>query len=333
MKSAEFVAPYPDHMAPAHIHAGSHSQYIQDAQNWSYAFGRLAHASLSGAAAPSDSIAGRVGEYRAWIYGSDEALRWRASEAKAPQEDHLRVVNETNFHYLNKNMFGMWRPLMMGGWESEKQRRHYIGEAREKLAIEGMVMYTLRKNFAAKRGSATLYNETNRPFLEAINGATQEFDAALVLLDVVQRHAGITVVPAPLQFERSSDGRRNVDFLVVDFIGRRAVGAQVKTNVTDRTKERYDAERVVLIDGSVDFDNVLSVRTKTKSSQQSVKPWPGMIAAKRIQDIPTTGRSMQRGQGGSVVRAKMMARDALGQTRVDYQKAAKRIEERILQKL
>jgi hypothetical protein len=269
--------------------------------------------------------------YRGWLAGNTESFFNRGEAGGS--EINARCVNELNFHNLNQSLLPMWSVLAQGGWQSDQQRRAYIGGMRKELAVGGLVRYVIRKKFVGVVGSEMLFTDRNRPFAEATNGALQEFDTGVVLLDVVQKHPNLLLLPSPLQFECGPDSRRNVDFLVVDMAGKRAVGAQVKSNVRDETVARYDPDRVVLIDGNIDFDNVLSMRTQKGSSRERVVGWPGMLAAKRTLDLPIPGKGMSGPERLENYRIREMARTALGPIKVDYHRAVARMDGRIMEKL
>jgi len=331
MLSTEFAKGYADELTAERIHRGSHAEYITDAQNWSYKFGRLLHAALTDK--PIDALSEQlVDAYPHWLDTQLLHVPERVSLDKP--ETYANVVSETNFHRLNNHMLGMWAPIGAGKWEvSDKDRRTFFANMRIGLAMEGVWLLALREAVAKHFGSPTLFTEHNTTIFNAINGSAQEFDAALVMLDVIQKHRHLALVPAPLQFERGDNPKNNVDFVVADFIGKRAVGVQVKSSVTARTAANYDSSRVVLIDGNVDFDNVKAVRTKTKSSDRKVVTWPGMVAAKRMQDVPLHGHRLNGSERERILRFKLLSRKLLEGTKVDYQLAGTRIGARILEKL
>lgn len=332
MRSLEFVAPYADEMSGDQIHAGSHSQYIEDAQDWSYKFGRFAHSVLRDEV-PAEGIGAYVdmASYATWLQHEGMDLQWRGKEGD--QSDYLRCYSEANFHALNQHFMPMWMLLSEGSWPSERVRRDAFEHMAKQIGVDGLVRYAIRKKFVSQEGTETLFTERNKPFADVTNGALQEFDAAMVLLDVAKKHPDMAVVPAPLQFERGVDSTRNVDFLIIKRMGKRAIGAQVKSNVHGRTASHYDSSRVVLIDGNVDFDNILSMRTKKGSSHEKVVGWPGLLNAKRVQDLPVRGKGMNSHERVGNMRVQAMARQVLGEIKVDYPRAVSRIEERILDKL
>lgn len=332
MLATEFVRPYASEMTPEQIHSGTHSQYMPEAQNWSYSFGQLLHTSLTQELSPVDLTAlPDLVSYRVWL-GSNPRSSFDDNQ-DVPPEDRLRCTSEFNFHDLNRALIYGWMAVVHGGWQSDIERRMSFAAMRKELVMKGLVDYGLRQDFAKKYGSEMLYTDFNKAYVDVRNGILQEYDAGVVLLDVAQKHPNMTVVPAPLQFERGISPRYNVDFVVADFDKKRAVGVQVKSNVRSDTVERYDPERVVLVDGNTDFNNVLSMRTKQKSSQQRVVNWPGLLTMRRVQDLPVPGKGMSNMERTHNHRLRAMAKQILGNINVNYPKAVSIIEERIMDAL
>lgn len=174
------------------------------------------------------------------------------------------------------------------------------------------------------------YEEVSR----YVNGMVQEYDAAIILLEFARSHPNLTVVPAPFQSEHTNR-RRNVDFVVVDVVGRQAVGAQVKTKARRETVRGADQQRVVFVDGTTDLGNVKVVRVDATSSRERVRPWPGIIAAKRVENMPSHGKSLTRAgvHPSSIQHPKEQAQELVGTIRVDYADLATKIGHRILAKL
>ena len=146
-------------------------------------------------------------------------------------------------------------------------------------------------------------------------------------MGVARRHPGWAVVPAPLNFERTRR-RRNVDHVVVDCEAERAIGVQVRNKVTERDIEEADTDRVVFIDGMVDFNNVRAMRTKSKSSNVEVVPWPGIIGAKMVNTMKPRAYNL-----AVTPLYRRLSREMVGDIKVDYTGMVDKIEERIMDKL
>ncbi len=247
----------------------------------------------------------------------------------------LRARNEVNFHAMNRHMLGMWEPLTRGGWSSEERRREHITYAQSSLAVEGLFYYMSRQRIADADGSHAMFTPAYKELYERTTGIIQEVDAAIVLLDVVRRYRNLTVVPAPMQFERSRQRRRNVDFVVVDAEAGRAVGIQVKSKVNPKDFAEADKDRVVFVDGDVDLGNVKAMRTQRGKSDRRVVAWPGIIAARRMSLIKThgKGRTQVGGSSRNIMKLKIEAERLVGDTQVDYRGLSQVIGERILERI
>jgi hypothetical protein len=85
------------------------------------------------------------------------------------------------------------------------------------------------------------------------------------------------------------------------------------------------------------------VRTKQGHMKEQLIPWPGIIAAKRVDRIPTVGPnsspkynidpSQKRNYLDLVRRQKVLARQLVGNFNVDWSMLTERIGERVMAKL
>jgi hypothetical protein len=329
MRSAEFIQAYPLDISPEVIHAGEHSALIPEAQDLSYRFGRLLHAHMSGNESDSMTHPVEMSTYRLWARGLND-IEYDLLDGGDPG---LHALNELNFHLMNKNMHGLWRPIIDGAWDSEGKRTHSLMAAERALAIDGFTYFAARQRLADREGAHIFFEDTSMGELHnTLTGMIQEFDAALVLMGVAKRHPGMTIVPAPLNFERTKKNV-NVDFVVLDTYEKRSIGVQVKTKVRQADYDRADKKRVVFVDGTVDFDNVKAMRTRRRSSDEQTAPWAGLIAAKMVDGMkPDKDRQYKHGTRLNLF-LKGLAREMVGDMRVDYQDAIGKVEERILAKL
>lgn len=337
MDAKRFAEGYSAVLSPAEIHKYPHSPLIADAQQWSHEFGMFLHGVLTGSGEGAMTPA-RIREYHEWQKEGFNATAARLFDA--PTEHALEARSELNFHVLNRYMLGMWEPLLKGGWSSDAQRNRYVATAQDMLALEGSMHFDARHYLVEALGGHALYNGVDHKDANMRHiGAVQEIDVAILGLEMVRTmartHPQLTILPAPLQFERSRRSGRNVDLIVVDMAAWRAVGMQVKTRVTSDAVTAADRERVVFVDGSVDLDNVRAVKMSGRGTYTQVKPWPGLIAAKRMERIRTHGPGTKafKGNATEIVRRKLAARQLLGNTRVDYNVIAQRIGDRVIGKL
>jgi hypothetical protein len=332
MQYADFARPYPFDMTPAKIHSGEHSQYMMDAQTHAYHWGRMLHIILGDH--PTDTSGLDIGAYNDWVHkGGLQATLDGLHDA--PEEVRLRAWNELNFHYLQGRMQFLWLPLANGGWTSEAERYDVLNKAQDFLAFDVLDHYAQRENLiAAAEGTHILFDPEIQAEHATITGMIQEYDAAIILMDVVRRHRNLTVIPAPLQFERTRK-RTNVDFVVADFVGRRAVGVQVKSRLRQDDVEVADPDRVVFIDGDTDLGNIKVVRTQKNRSTERVTAWPGIVGVKRISNLKSYGaQSRHLWQGTRALPVMKQIADRLTRhLKVDHRELAGKIGERILAKL
>lgn len=261
----------------------------EEGRMWSHRFGVVLHDGLNGAE-PQEDFLKTVPTYMHW---NNSIIQNQLQLFNTPADD-LETRNESNFHALNRCMIFMWEPFLMG-WQSEHARRTTLTYAEHKLAVEGFRYYLEREKYIKEAGGVhALYDSEASDFLISTAGIMLEFDVALAAIDILKHHPEFaknqtTVVPGPAQFERTHKPH-NVDFVVADHTNGRAVGLQSKLRVTERDIEITDHDRVVLIDGSVDLDDVLALRAQKGSSKITVRAWPGILAAKKILEIKTKGK-------------------------------------------
>lgn len=339
MRAADFAAGYEKQPSDAFIHQGSPEfvQAMHESREWSRFLGRVTHGLFTSEFTElQDMTSEKWGEYRDWLRG-DGARGAMATLESLESEDRARGANELNFHCLNSDMIGMWVPLLYkDSWPDDQFRRDWIKSAQEGLARTGLYSYLTRERYIEGRGGTEVVYETNDVIYKAQTGIMQEFDAGIVLLDVMRRNPDITVVPAPLQFERSRRKSRNVDFLAVHREAKTAIGVQVKSRHTNEQAQAADHERVVFLDGDIDLGNIRAVRVKKGSSKQRVVPWPGIIAAKYVDRIKTHGKGKNLRAARNPARTlheKTIARRLVNDVSVDFSELSELIGERIMAKL
>lgn len=96
-----------------------------------------------------------------------------------------------------------------------------------------------------------------------------------------------------------------------------------------------DQDRVVFVDGTVDLGNVKAMRIERNTSKELVKPWPGIICAKRVESVPERDRSLARAGVAPFRLAglKRTAEELVGDISVDLADIAAKVGQRILAKL
>lgn len=368
MRSPEFVEAYPRVLPLYNENLVDTTSYAGNdlANKWSHTLGKVLHDTLSGqdqsGVTPTDFQA-----YNAW---NVPRLMQDVNLFKTP-ESELEARNVNNFHALNRSMAPMWLPLITGEWPKEHERSYYLRVCRDSLALEGFLGFLSRQEYVEKRGGVHVLQKPNPMHRNrTVTGVLQEFDAAIVMIDALLQDDTLgkttTVVAAPLQFERTNRAT-NANLIVVDLAGRRAVGAQVATNVRRQQVEQSDSKRIIHIDGTIDLGNVIPARLDQGSSKETLIAWPGLIAAKYMSRLVLTGKNQspiliemrkhqrltqQAAQGGAqhnnrrnrtpttAFRAmqnlqtlKHEANSLVGDFEVDFDRLSRIVGERILEKL
>lgn len=334
----EFAAAYPVTMPENEIHTGGHAAYMREAQDYSYKNGLLLHAILRQDASIAEPFdAEEMTNYLRWAWhgGIDDTIR---QLNEAPSEARNHGLNELNFHVLNATMSDFWIPLAGGGWKNDAERYDALNKTQDFLALRTLDCYMDRENLiSAANGTEILYDNSDPGVVDehaTLTGIIQEYDAALILMEVMRKHKHLAVVPAPLQFERSQK-RTNVDFVVADFIGQRAVGVQVKSRFRQRDLEVADPDRVVFIHGDTDLGNIRVRRVQRGQPTEHVKSWPGIVGVKHISRLKSYG---QRGRhlwpnSRALPVLKQVSDKLTRDLKVDHTELARTIGTRILEKL
>jgi hypothetical protein len=327
MITSEFLQAYPRLLTPDQIHHGVEIPEVREAQAYSYNYGLVAQAALRDEREQIEPLMAEIAEFEATHDFHEIEM------GLLDHPDGWENRNELNFFGLNDLMGDLWAPLITGSWKGINRQR-LLNVAMNSLALDGMSYFAIREQFVRRYGTEALYEPQNEPFLKRFIGAVQEIDTAIVVLDVVKNNPGITVVPAPMQFERSSSGA-NADLLVIDIDDDRMMGVQVKSTVRDETVAKYDAGRIAIIDGSIDLGNVKVVRTRKGKSTQQVKPWPGIVAASRVHNIQLHGKHqyVPTRYLGHLAGVKMFATQMVGSLGVDHRQLSAAVSERIMSRL
>jgi hypothetical protein len=345
MIQKEFAAGYPEVLQPTRLLEHAYTPGMEEAQQQSHDFGTMLHIASSGDEQkikellfkdPADekTFKNPFGPYQHWVQGNFNAVVEETS--KLPIAQRARSINMFNFHELNTLMIPMWAPMLDNGWDSVEQRGVSIRLAQNHLALRGLEHYKKREDFLSQHGTHAIKDPAFEETHNALTGAIHEFDTAIILLEIVRRHKNLTVVPAPAQFEQSPKGDRNVDFVVVDFENNKAVGVQAKTQVNSQQYQEADQDRVVFVDGSIDFNSIRPLRVKKGSSREQIVSWPGVIAAKNVHDIKTHGKNIPpaaRTNLPFVLRQKRIADRLVDNLRIDQENIVKNIGARILERL
>lgn len=186
--------------------------------------------------------------------------------------------DEVDFRGAGHLLFGQMLFAMEGSWQHV-----FLGAPIDGIQVRKMQLFLCGLSVHVQNARAWAATETDDPARAASRkgfhaGLLSEVDAAVLMFELSKRHKWLTVLPAPAAFE-SAAGRANSDLLLLDLERREALGVQVKSRVHDTAvAKHYLADRVVLIDGSVDLGNTRAVEVPRRSDPQVVS-WPGLIAA------------------------------------------------------
>lgn len=246
-------------------------------------------------------------------------------------EDDLQLFQELTFHLQNTSM--------IFNWLSREHRYTNLTCSQDALALSALDAYKKRYE-AIKEG--TYFTDALEQVRWRVEGYLHEIDAGIVLCEYAKKHGDMTVVPGPSRFQDKA-GRANADFIVLDFENRRALGVQVKAYIASAdVLAKYDPERIVFIDGSVDLGGSRTMRIDVdRSVKMRAVAWGGEIAARRVLDIridkgsgaKRTGHKSDLAQGvenmGYILRAKRDFRAAQALEKAPFTHAVKMVDERI----
>ena len=320
-------------MPESHWSNGLPNEDMYPARDWSHRFGQILHDHLNAPNTPIDTAESALEGYAEWVNIDFPKLQERLMIQGESQEIRAKAQNELNFHNLNRTMADMWNPVVSGGWKeiSTTERESIINELQDLLALTALHFYARRE-----KASIAYFDQSTALSRASFEGVVNEYDAAVVLLEVVKKRPDLTVVPAPLQFEHG-DKSLNADFVVISQEGK-AVGVQVKSSVKNGDVVNYDPKRIVLVDGRIDFGNELARRTNPRQSDREIVTWAGLICMSRVAYSikpygPRSKELQQSLTGTHLAGMKMRAKSLLGGVRPNFHEATHVVSERVLRHL
>jgi hypothetical protein len=291
MNYSEFVTAYDRPADVSHMRLGEYQELMEMPNEWSRHFGITLIDYFKQTPTPEALDLENIDMYLRWC-ASDivrtEGILVGNLDGQPQNSPARRALTALNFHTLNISMIGMWRPILTGGWESEPQRKSAISISQKALALNGLLVFERKQ--AAIRHYPDFYQPQNEATRTMYEGRLNEIDTAIILLELAKKLPNGTVVPAPYQFDHIFDNSdehatmHNIDFVVCD--GEHAVGVQAKTSTALRSRDQYDASRVVIVDGRVDLGNQKRVRTKPKSSDYQTVSWGGLVSLHHLKSMP-----------------------------------------------
>lgn len=349
MEAQLFVTAYERTLPQRNTHPEL-ADIMQSAREWSHTFGEILHDHLSDK--PIEAIEGEdlahaeqgiLSRYiPRWNMGTIAAIEQKISNTSQPTaEEKGKATQELNFLLLNTCMYQMWTPILYGNWDFSHEKTITLDYTQDMLGHMVLNMYNHRETMSttrsqSKSGEYLYFSPELAEWRGRFEGVLHEFDSAVVLLEVARRIRGITIVPAPAQFEHGEQPAVNADFVAVTQDGR-AVGIQVKSGVTSEDRDHYDPERIIFIDAKVDLNSVIAKRTKAQQSTLKQVAWPGVICLQRTLQTETHGKrgefARHTGNAKALLVRKMQTRALVGNMQPSIHLAAKRIGERLLAKL
>jgi hypothetical protein len=312
---------------------GPQGETLVAADTWSGFFDEILRSALLDPTSPPD--------YNAFSRGIIDYAVFYMLQLKPILQKSLNLVrsersrnlsNRMNFHSLNLAFLRHWQQVMMMGTNEIKIPDNLHRQAQILLAGEAVQYMRLRDTIPPKQYYSS--DEGQRLKKKTWEGILNEFDTGIVLLEIATRHPDWIVLPAPGGFEHDNNDA-NVDFIVIDTTRGEIIGVQTKTAVSERDHRHYDARRVILVDGMIDFGNI---SLRNPNSQYPVST-AGIISAHKLTDRKVDDKAfgeMIRGQrdltldNRSIIQLKLFTREKVGKfCTPQIGLAADRVEERL----
>lgn len=274
-------------------------------------------------------------EYSEWYQKAFSGINTAIVQDPRPQS--LECTTELNFHRMSGVMLAQWMTALAPDWANlVVSRQQSIRLSQYLLAELGLQYYDYRESESSAAADYSYFDSAKRDTRIVNEALVTEYDAAQVLLNVSQRHSGLSVLPAPAQFEHAT-GKYNADFIVVSDQDK-AVGVQVKTFVSEADRSRYDPERIVLVDGKSDFGNQMYRRTTSGKSGGSIVGWAGVISSHQVLASKDAGRQIRElGKWGitpqRVIHFRSLARRQAGTLKSTVKSATDIVEKRVMRSL
>jgi hypothetical protein len=335
----QFLEAYPRTLPESHIMGDVGTIDMSGSRAWSAVMGTILHDVLSGTDIDARALRRMSGNYAEWAMDQIPKLTAAAEELPDP-EDTGRIANELNFHHLNLGMWDMWDMLRLREKPTDpRQRNAMISAAQNDIAFQGVHLYASREK-SSTRGNYSYFSKDNAVRRGVVEGIGNEFDAAIVLLELMKKDRELYVLPGPLQFEarsipeeRPTHYSNNADFVVVR--KDQAVGIQVKSFVHEEAVEKYNPERIILVDARADFGNERRMRTQQESTRQKTVNWGAMLCAQRFVEMRGHGDklSILRFEPQRAMQLKFLAKQLVGNMRPNLNSAVNIVSDRLMHSL
>lgn len=287
MQFDKFVDTHKGDRRPKVEYHGRQKELLDEADRWSDFFSDvlLDRFNREGEFMPPQQAVNLLRGYYSWATTQLQP-EFLTMAANVRTERSRRLVNRLNFHMLNQAFMQQWLPFLVGYRPPDAIAEREKLLAKDHAACSAVDLMKLREKIPLD----DYYDDNLQANMRrrAYEGTLTEYDAAITLLESTRNHPELTVLPAPSSFEHSQNqGNANADFMVLDLAQYEVIGAQSKSFVSDKDRERYDSDRVMLLDGVVDMGNTSRRHGRLRTS----RPTAGLIAAEHILGAKTHGKS------------------------------------------
>ncbi len=338
MYASEFASLYPPNMDGYRYHENQDGPDLTATRNWSEDMGETIHNYLS-----TDPLAPLDTHYLAkrtdWLKGNLGSATDKV-DATSNIDARSHALNELAGPALALNMTPMFHQFTTSEW-SQTERTASIRKCKDMLGISAMGFIRHRERNAAIESGHKYFDPSMARERQTLEGILNEFDTAIVLLEIARKHPTLTVVPSLAQFEHGKNTSLNSDFLVVDRRGY-IVGVQAKTTTTAETIRKYDDRAIVVVDGSIDMGSAMYKRVKKGSSYERRVSWAGLICANVVANMELHGPNAHftnvRVRNGKsrpqhFLQERLAARKLIGTLQPQLHVAAQTVGTRVLHKL
>lgn len=316
MKYEEFLEPFHSDSRRPDYYEGSQAETLDSADRWSDYFSDSLY-DLLDTQGTSGNPKERSDEILAYLDWSIRELpKVQKSVLQVKSERSASLANRLNFHELNRSFGTVWYRLLTGqSYEDRAQSRAEKTLIQNLLATNALAILKLRETVPISEYYAHDPEKGADLRRRTYEGILTEFDTAIVLLEMAKDDPNLLVVPSPNLFEHGENRELNSDFLLIDTTQQEIIGIQCKSTLTSDDIHRYDASRVVLVEGSTDFDNV----SHRKGRLRKVAATAGLISTAQLLHMPTRGNkhgggSMTHHDTKSLLQSKMYIRQVVANT-------------------
>ena len=202
-------------------------------------------------------------------------------------DERLLAATRTYSLAMYDAMYPGWMEMAYAGEFGPAQRDGAIRTSQLVLASQCLRLALLRSRHTGIAEDYRYFSDDLRKTRSVMNGIMNEYDTAIVLLELSRTDPDLMVVNAPLRFE-SWAGNANSDFIAYHKEADSVIGVQAKSGNTSNSR-RYDSHRVMMVDGAHDLKGHTMHRVHPGSSHLRDVTWPGIVASEVISAMPLHG--------------------------------------------